>query len=52
MRGRNMSSMMEWLGIIPSSSRTHVSDDNPYPESFFKTLKYRPEYPKGGVLKT
>ena len=51
MRGRNMISMMEWLGIIPSRSRPHVSDDNPYSESLFKTLKYRPEFPKGGVFK-
>jgi len=33
------------LGVTPSYSRPHVSDDNPYSESLFRTLKYRPEYP-------
>lgn len=33
------------LGIKPSFSRPAVSNDNPYSESLFKTLKYRPEYP-------
>ena len=36
------------LGITPSNSRPRVSNDNPYSESMFKTLKYRPNYqPKG-----
>ena len=36
------------LGITPSNSRPRVSNDNPYAESLFKTLKYRPDYqPKG-----
>lgn len=36
------------LGITPSNSRPRVSNDNPYSESLFKTLKYRPNYqPKG-----
>lgn len=34
------------LGIIPSYSRPHVSDDNPYSEAAFKTLLYRPEMPE------
>jgi putative transposase len=33
------------LGITKSYSHPHVSDDNPYSESQFKTLKYRPGYP-------
>jgi putative transposase len=33
------------LGINKSHSRPHVSDDNPYSESQFKTLKYRPGFP-------
>jgi putative transposase len=33
------------LGIAGSHSRPHVSNDNPYSESHFKTLKYRPEFP-------
>lgn len=42
MKGSSMLSTMEWLGIVPSFSRPHVSDDNPYIESLFRTLKYRP----------
>jgi putative transposase len=34
------------LGIAKSHSRPHVSDDNPYSEAHFKTLKYRPETPE------
>jgi putative transposase len=33
------------LGVIKSHSRPHVSNDNPYSEAQFKTLKYRPEFP-------
>lgn len=33
------------LGIIKSNSRPHVSNDNPFSESQFKTLKYRPGFP-------
>jgi len=33
------------LGVTQSHSRPHVSDDNPYSESQFKTLKYRPDFP-------
>ena len=33
------------LGITKSHSRPHVSNDNPYSESQFKTLKYRPSFP-------
>lgn len=45
MKGATMVATLQWLGIIPSFSRPRVSDDNPYSESLFKTLKYRPEYP-------
>ena len=41
-------SMMElyaMLGITPSHSRPRVSNDNPFSESQFKTLKYRPDFP-------
>jgi putative transposase len=34
------------LGITPSFSRPRVSDDNPYSESLFKTLKYTAGYPR------
>jgi putative transposase len=33
------------LGVTESHSRPHVSDDNPYSESAFKTLKYCPSFP-------
>jgi putative transposase len=34
------------LGVTKSHSRPHVSNDNPYSESGFKTLKYRPDFPE------
>lgn len=37
---------MENLGVAMSYSRPHVSDDNPYSESLFGTMKTRPEYPR------
>jgi transposase InsO family protein len=46
MKGATMLATLQWLGIVPSFSRPHVSDDNPYSESLFRTLKYRPEYPQ------
>ena len=33
------------LGVVRSFSRPHVSDDNPYSEAYFKTLKYHPGFP-------
>ena len=49
-RGTSMTSkpvalLMADLGVTKTHSRPHVSDDNPYSESQFKTLKYRPEFP-------
>jgi transposase InsO family protein len=44
MKGSSMLSTMEWLGVVPSFSRPHVSDDNPFVESLFRTLKYRPGF--------
>jgi putative transposase len=32
--------------VTQSHSRPHVSDDNPYSEAQFKTLKYRPDFPE------
>jgi putative transposase len=46
MRGSSMISTLQWLGIVPSFSRPHVSDDNPYSESLFRTMKYVPAYPR------
>lgn len=46
MKGATLKATMERLGVIASYSRPRVSDDNPYSESLFRTLKYRPEYPR------
>ena len=45
MKGATMLATMQKLGVMPSFSRPHVSDDNPYSESLFKTLKYCPIFP-------
>ena len=45
MKGATMAATMQKLGVIPSFSRPRVSDDNPYSEALFRTMKYRPEYP-------
>ena len=45
MKGATMLATFQSLGIIPSFSRPSVSNDNPYSESMFKTLKYCPQYP-------
>jgi len=45
MKGATMLATLQKLGVVPSFSRPHVSDDNPYSEALFRTLKYRPEYP-------
>jgi putative transposase len=49
-RGSSMTSkpvalLLADLGVTKTHSRPHVSDDNPYSESHFRTLKYRPEFP-------
>lgn len=48
MKGATMLVTLQKLGIAPSFSRPSVSNDNPYSESLFKTLKYCPVYPKDG----
>lgn len=45
MKGATMLATLQKLGIVPSFSRPSVSDDNPYSESLFRTLKYVPAYP-------
>lgn len=45
MKGATMLSTLERLGVLPSFSRPSVSDDNPYSESLFKTIKYHPTFP-------
>jgi putative transposase len=45
MKGATMLATLQQLGIMSSFSRPSVSNDNPYSESLFRTLKYRPSYP-------
>jgi transposase InsO family protein len=45
MRGNTMIATLQWLGIVPSFSRPHVCNDNPYSEALFRTLKHTPAYP-------
>jgi transposase InsO family protein len=46
MKGATMLATLQALGVMPSFSRPAVSNDNPYSESLFKTMKYRPNYPQ------
>jgi transposase InsO family protein len=46
MKGATMLATLQRLGFMPSFSRPRVSDDNPYSESLFKTLKYKSDYPE------
>ncbi len=45
MKGATMLATLQKLGVVPSFSRPSVSNDNPYSESLFRTLKYTPAYP-------
>lgn len=45
MKGATMLATLQRLGVVPSFSRPSVSDDNPYSESLFRTMKYTPAYP-------
>ncbi|SAK95454.1 integrase catalytic subunit [Caballeronia catudaia] len=45
MKGATMLATLQAPGVMPSLSRPGVSNDNPYSESLFKTLRYRPAYP-------
>ena len=47
MKGATLVATLQKLGVTPSYSRPSVSNDNPYSESLFRTLKYRPAYPSG-----
>jgi transposase InsO family protein len=46
MKGASLLATLQSLGVMPSFSRPAVSNDNPYSESLFKTLKYRSDYPQ------
>ena len=45
MRSKPVATLLADLGIAKSHSRPYVSDDNPYSEAQFKTLKYQPGFP-------
>jgi putative transposase len=45
MTAKTITQLLVDLEVVESHSRPHVSDDNPYSESQFKTLKYSPSYP-------
>lgn len=46
MKGATMLATLQSLGVVSSFSRPGVSNDNPYSEALFRTLKYRPDYPE------
>jgi len=46
MRSKPVAALLLDLDVTKSHSRPHVSDDNPYSEAQFKTLKYRPDFPQ------
>jgi putative transposase len=45
MTAKSFALLLADLGVTQSLSRPHVSDDNPFSESQFKTFKYRPDFP-------
>ena len=46
MKSQTVAQLLGVLGVTKSQSRPYVSNDNPFSESQFKTLKYRPEFPE------
>jgi putative transposase len=46
MKSKPVALLMSDLGVTKTHSRPHTSDDNPYSEAHFKTLKYRPDFPE------
>jgi len=46
MRSKLVADLLVDLGVVKSHSRPYTSDDNPYSESQFKTMKYRPNFPE------
>lgn len=45
MTSKDVAFLLADLGVTKTHSRPHVSDDNPFSEAQFKTLKYRPDFP-------
>ncbi len=50
MKSQTLKDKIEELGIMPSYSRPRVSNDNPFSEALFKTLKYRGNWPSSGFI--
>lgn len=46
MKSKGVAELLADLGVTKTHSRPHVSNDNPFSESQFKTMKYRPEFPR------
>ena len=46
MKSKGVAELLVDLGVIKTHSRPHVSDDNPFSEAHFKTLKYCPQFPE------
>ena len=46
MRSKTVQDLLKTLGVEKSQSRPYTPTDNPYSESHFKTMKYRPDYPE------
>jgi transposase InsO family protein len=46
LRAATLENRLEELGVLRSFSRPRVSNDNPFSESLFRTVKYRPNYPR------
>jgi putative transposase len=46
MRSKPVALLLADLGVLKTHSRPHVSNDNPFSESQFRTMKYRPEFPE------
>ena len=45
MKSKDVAFLLADLGVTKTHSRPHVSNDNPYSEAQFKTMKYRPDFP-------
>lgn len=50
MKGATLLATLQGLGVVTSFSRPRISNDNPFSESLFKTLKYQPNYPEAPFL--
>jgi putative transposase len=52
MTSKHVAMLLSDLGVTKTHSRPHTSNDNPFSEAQFKTLKYRPEFPEtfGSIL--